>query len=79
MTRPTSTGILGILSIALSLVFYRAAVDVSYNLSPEGCRMSWMYPSYIPQVNFDSSWTSLASRYSLWLYREADRESDEVW
>lgn len=41
--------------------------------------MSWMWPSYVLQSKFDHTWTPLARRYSLWLYREANnRESNEV-
>lgn len=40
--------------------------------------MSWMWPSYVLQTKFDHTWTPLARRYSLWLYREANRESHEV-
>ncbi|KAF7355691.1 GPI inositol-deacylase [Mycena sanguinolenta] len=34
--------------------------------------MSYMYPSYVLQSEFDVAWTPLAKRYSLWLYREVD-------
>lgn len=40
--------------------------------------MSYMSPSYIIQSQFDASWTPLAKRYSLLLYREVDWEDDEV-
>lgn len=39
--------------------------------------MSYMFPSYTLQHNFNSSWTRLARRYSLWLYREVDWESSD--
>lgn len=42
------------------------------NISPQGCRMSWMSPSYILQSDFDALWTPLSRRYSLWLYREVE-------
>ncbi|KAG8901302.1 GPI inositol deacylase, partial [Tulasnella sp. 403] len=48
------------------------------SLSPQGCEMSWMSPSYILQSDFNSTWTPLARRYSLWLYREVGWESDAV-
>ncbi|KAG8960130.1 GPI inositol deacylase, partial [Tulasnella sp. 419] len=47
------------------------------NLSRQGCTMSYMTPSYILQSSFDSSWTHLAKRYSLWLYRETGWDSEE--
>lgn len=40
--------------------------------------MSWMSPSYLLQSGFDRKWTSLAGRYSLWLYREVGWEGHEV-
>ena len=39
-------------------------------ISPQGCEMSWMSPHYVLETDFDKSWTPLAKRYSLWLYRE---------
>lgn len=32
--------------------------------------MSWMSASYLLQPGFDTTWSPLAARYSLWLYRE---------
>jgi len=69
---------LGILTIPLVFVFYRAAVDTSHNLSQQGCQLPWMYPTYILQNEFNQSRSPLASRYSLWLYREAGWEFEEV-
>lgn len=40
--------------------------------------MSWMSPSYLLQSGFDRTWTPLAGRYSLWLYREVGWEGHEV-
>ena len=36
--------------------------------------MSWMNPDYILQSQFNTSWSPLADRYSLWLYREYGRD-----
>lgn len=70
-----------LLSSAVTLIllatFYTSSTQSPQLLSPQGCRMSRMWPSYILQPNFNSSWTRLSRRYSLWLYREADRESYE--
>ena len=63
--------------VALAVLYY-AGVDTIKTLSPQGCRMSWMWPSYILQSHFDHSWTPLARRYSLWLYREGNLENNEV-
>ncbi|KAG8218976.1 PGAP1-like protein-domain-containing protein [Butyriboletus roseoflavus] len=40
--------------------------------------MSWMSPSYLLQSEFNTSWTPLASRYSLWLYREVEWEPSQA-
>lgn len=40
--------------------------------------MSWMSPSYLLMSGFDLTWTSLAGRYSLWLYREVGWEGHEL-
>lgn len=78
----SSTNLLGMTSIRLwawaftSLLFiyiaHEAALYTIDALSPQGCRMSWMYPEYVLQHSFNTSWTPLANRYSLWLYREGD-------
>lgn len=70
------TGALGICSFVIILLSYFASVDISRSLSPQGCRMSWMNPAYVAQNKFDTSRTSLAPRYSLWLYREAGWDSE---
>lgn len=70
--------VLSVFSLAAVAVLYYAGLDTYNSLSPQGCRMSWMWPSYILQNKFDHRWTPLARRYSLWLYREANFESHEV-
>ena len=57
---------------------YRAASDTATTLSPQGCRMPYMSPSYIVQSQFDTTWTPLAKRYSLLLYREVAWEDNQV-
>ena len=69
---------LGILALVFTAILYYAGVDVVKTLSPQGCRMSWMSPSYILQNKFDHTWSPLANRYSLWLYREVGWEGNEV-
>ncbi|KAF8591481.1 PGAP1-domain-containing protein [Ramaria rubella] len=61
-------------TVALLTTFYTASMQSSGLLSPQGCRMSYMSPSYILQRNFNTTWTRLARRYSLWLYREVGWE-----
>ena len=70
--------LLGVLSLVIVSILYLAGVDVVTTLSPQGCRMSWMSPSYVLQTQFDRSWTPLAGRYSLWLYREVGWQGSEV-
>ena len=70
--------VLSVFSLAAVAVLYYAGLDTYTSLSPQGCRMSWMWPSYVLQNKFDHTWTPLARRYSLWLYREGNLESNEV-
>ncbi|TBU33000.1 PGAP1-domain-containing protein [Dichomitus squalens] len=63
--------------LAVALLYF-AGLDTYHSLSPQGCRMSWMWPSYVLQNKFDHTWTPLARRYSLWLYREGNLESNEL-
>ncbi|KAH9943147.1 PGAP1-domain-containing protein [Epithele typhae] len=70
---------LSVFTLAALAAFYYAVLDTYSSLSPQGCRMSWMWPGYILQNKFDPSWTPLARRYNLWLYREGnDFESHEL-
>ena len=62
----------GMLSLVSMTFVYLASQDNIASLSPQGCRMSWMSPSYILQSDFDEHWTPLSRRYSLWLYREVE-------
>ncbi|KAG9317788.1 PGAP1-like protein-domain-containing protein [Chiua virens] len=75
MITPIILGLLGLLTIYAG---FRAATDVQRLVSPQGCRMSWMSPSYVLESEFNTSWTPLASRYSLWLYREVGWEPSQA-
>ncbi|KAF8437202.1 PGAP1-like protein-domain-containing protein [Boletus edulis BED1] len=77
MTRHAPT-ILGLLTLSIAYTLFRAASDVPRQVSPQGCRMSWMSPSYLLQSEFNTSWTPLAGRYSLWLYREVGWEPNQA-
>ncbi|KZP13457.1 PGAP1-domain-containing protein [Athelia psychrophila] len=72
MSRST-TGI-GLLSLVLVLLLCLASTEIPGSLSPQGCRMAWMSPSYVLQSGLDKSWSPLGDRYSLWLYREVGWE-----
>ncbi|KIK47060.1 hypothetical protein CY34DRAFT_799756 [Suillus luteus UH-Slu-Lm8-n1] len=74
----TLTASLGLFSLILIYICYHAANDVRLTVSPQGCRMSWMSPSYLLQHEFNTSWTPLAHRYSLWLYREVGWDPNQV-
>ncbi|KAN0118085.1 PGAP1-like domain containing protein [Russula decolorans] len=71
------SALVALFSISLVGLLYRATSDSATSLSPQGCRMSYMSPSYVSQSQFDTSWTPLAKRYSLLLYREVGWEDDE--
>ena len=77
MTRK-STIFIALFSIASVALVYRAASDSALTLSPQGCRMSYMSPSYLVQSQFDTSWTPHAKRYSLLLYSEVGWEDKQV-
>ncbi|KIY52292.1 GPI-inositol-deacylase [Fistulina hepatica ATCC 64428] len=70
--------LLCLFSVAVLLVCYFCTVDVATKLSPQGCRMSRMTPSYVLYKKFNTSWTPLAERYSLWLYREVGWEDTKI-
>ena len=69
---------LGLFTMLVLLALYTTFSDTSRSISPQGCRMSWMSPSYVHLSQFNSSRTSLGSRYSLWLYREVGWDANEV-
>ncbi|KAF8262780.1 PGAP1-like protein-domain-containing protein [Lactarius quietus] len=76
MARKSSL-LVALFSIASAGLVYRAASDSALTLSPQGCRMSYMSPSYLVQSHFDTSWTPFAKRYSLLLYREVGWEDNQ--
>ena len=77
MTRK-STIFIALFSIASLGLVYRAVSHSALTLSPQGCRMSYMSPSYLVQSQFNTSWTPLAKRYSLLLYSEVGWEDKQV-
>ena len=70
--------VLGAFTAITIFTCFQASTQIPDQLSPQGCRMSYMSPSYILQSNFNASWTSLSGRYSLWLYREVGWEDNQV-
>ncbi|KAJ7591454.1 PGAP1-like protein-domain-containing protein [Mycena floridula] len=75
MFRPALVAVASLLAI---VGLYLAVLDTEQSLSPQGCRMSYMSPSYVLQSALDVSWTPLAARYSLWLYREQGWEAQQL-
>ncbi|KAI6166263.1 PGAP1-like protein-domain-containing protein [Pisolithus thermaeus] len=69
--------VLSILTLVTVYAVYLAGSDIPRLASPQGCRMSWMSPSYLLQSGFNTSWTPLANRYTLWLYREVGWEPNQ--
>ncbi|KIJ69807.1 hypothetical protein HYDPIDRAFT_104430 [Hydnomerulius pinastri MD-312] len=70
--------LLGLLALLAVYTVYLASSDTPRLISPQGCRMSWMSPSYLLQPALNTSWTPLAGRYSLWLYREVGWEPNQA-
>lgn len=74
----TLSVLLGAFTVIAIFTCFQASIQVPTLLSPQGCRMSYMSPSYVLQSGFNASWTSLSGRYSLWLYREVGWENNQV-
>lgn len=58
--------------------YRQSSENATSRISPQGCRMSWMSPSYVLQKDFDELWTPLNRRYSLWLYREVEWDTSAI-
>ena len=70
--------LLGVFTAVTIFTCFWASTQAPGQLSPQGCRMSYMSPSYIFQSGFNASWTGLSRRYSLWLYREVGWDNNQV-
>jgi len=75
---PWSASLLTICVTALSLLLGYTIVNsfLSRQLDPKGCEMCRMAPSYARIHDFDTEHTRLASKYSLYLYREWGIDQD---
>jgi hypothetical protein len=75
---PWAVGVLGLLTSIVGLGFLLTVLhsSVTRQLDPKGCRMSYMRPSYAKLNEFDTEHTRLASKYSLYLYREQGVDHD---
>ncbi|KAK8059656.1 hypothetical protein PG996_009586 [Apiospora saccharicola] len=67
-----TTGLVLLTTLAgVALLASILSSSVTRQLDPKGCRMSYMNPRYIHLSEFDTEHTRFASKYSLYLYREA--------
>ncbi|KAL2137417.1 hypothetical protein VTI74DRAFT_38 [Chaetomium olivicolor] len=75
---PWATSFLALVTSILGIGFLFAVVhsSVTRQLDPKGCRMSYMRPSYAKLEDFDTEYTRLASKYTLYLYREQGVDHD---
>lgn len=75
---PWAISFLALLASVVGIAFLLAVVhsSVTRQIDPKGCRMSYMRPSYAKLNEFDTEHTRLASKYSLYLYREQGIDHD---
>ncbi|KAK4099650.1 GPI inositol-deacylase [Parathielavia hyrcaniae] len=75
---PWVISLLTLLASMIGIGFLLAVIHSSTTrqLDPKGCRMSYMRPSYAKLNEFDTEHTRLASKYSLYLYREQGIDHD---
>ncbi|KAI2635049.1 GPI inositol-deacylase [Xylaria nigripes] len=74
---PWAISLCTLFTCVAGIVLLISIVYSSANLQcdPKGCRMSWMSPSFVHFSDFDTEHTRLASKYSLYLYREQGIDS----
>lgn len=70
--QPSSFSLLVLLTsgIGILLLALVSRSLYSYQAEAKGCRMSYMRPSYVHFIEFDTEHTRFATKYSLYLYRE---------
>ncbi|KAL1918787.1 uncharacterized protein VTP21DRAFT_2809 [Calcarisporiella thermophila] len=51
---------------------------IYHQVDPKACAMTYMRPMFLEQTNFDSRWSRLADKYSLFLYREYGYDENEI-
>ena len=57
--------------VSTVLLFAIASSFLTRHVDPKGCKMCGMWPAYAKLDGFDTEHTRFASKYSLYLYREA--------
>lgn len=75
---PWSCSIVTMVCTALSLLLL-ATIAQSFlgrQLDPKGCNMSYMLSAFAKYTDFDTEHTRFATKYSLYLYREAGIDQD---
>jgi glycosylphosphatidylinositol deacylase len=72
----TSPLILVATTIAALLSFTIIRAFLTRQKDPDGCQMSYMRAGYVAYPDFDTEHTRFASKYSLYLYREAGIDDD---
>lgn len=75
---PWSCSFLTLFAAFLAAIFALtiARSFLTRQLDPKGCAMSYMRPSWAKFPDFDTEHTRFASKYSLYLYREAGIDED---
>ncbi|KXX83419.1 GPI inositol-deacylase [Madurella mycetomatis] len=75
---PWAISFLALVASTVGIGFLLAVLhsSVTRQIDPKGCRMSYMRPSYARLDDFDTEHTRLASKYSLYLYREQGIDHD---
>jgi hypothetical protein len=75
---PWAIGLLALVAsvVGIGFLFTVLHSSVTRQIDPKGCRMSYMRPSYAKLDDFDTEHTRLASKYSLYLYREQGIDHD---
>jgi hypothetical protein len=74
--RPRGCLLVSFILACLSVAFLGLVAHSFLNLQrdPKGCKMSFMYPSYAKLTGFDTEHTRFATKYSLYLYREQNKD-----
>ncbi|VBB84091.1 Putative GPI inositol-deacylase [Podospora comata] len=75
---PWAIGLLALVASITGIALLLTVVhsSVTRQIDPKGCRMSYLRPSYAKLNEFDTEHTRLASKYSLYMYREQGIDHD---
>ncbi|OBT84659.1 hypothetical protein VE02_07076 [Pseudogymnoascus sp. 03VT05] len=70
---PTTFAVTLLAILSMFMIFYSFTTR---QLDSKGCRMSYMRPAFAKLKDFDTEHTRFASKYSVYLYREATVDED---